>query len=224
MRKEYVEILRHSFLLESTSDELFDDIISSLRYVTADYSRGEIIFSPDTFEKKVGFVIKGECDVFKACGNTLDVRINSIGVGGTFGIVGALSDHEEFPTIVRAKVASTILFVDGQDLYLLMGKYPSVTRNIIEFFAERIRFLNERIATFSEGTVEEKLAHYLLRQCREVGNVSFPFNKQKTAQTLGVGRASLYRALGSLSASKFIQYDNKILHIIDREGLERIIK
>lgn len=224
MKKEYNEILRRSFILKTASEDLADDIISHLTYDIVDYSRGDVIFSPDTYEKKIGFVVKGECDVFRARGIAPSVRLNTIGVGGSFGIVSALSDGVEFPTLVRAKVSSTLLFIDGAEVYRLMEKYPSVTRDIISFLAERIRFLNERIATFSEGSVEEKLAHYLLRQCREIGNERFVFNKQKTAQALGVGRASLYRALGSLVDSNCVQYDNKYIQINDLEGLERIIK
>ena len=46
----------------------------------------------------------------------------------------------------------------------------------------------------------------------------------KTADKLGVGRASLYRALDSLADSGVIKLETKKIFIIDPKGLERITK
>ena len=94
--------------------------------------------------------------------------------------------------------------------------------NIIKFLAKKINFLNDKIAAFSGGKIEEKLAKYLLGLKKKYGSSKFDFNKKKSAEALNCGRASLYRAIDALEKGGFISLDNKKINIIDPEGLERI--
>jgi DNA-binding transcriptional regulator YhcF (GntR family) len=71
--------------------------------------------------------------------------------------------------------------------------------------------------------VEEKLSHALLRRYNELGS-TIPFSGTKMASMLGVGRASLYRALELLENEKLITKTQKSIEIIAPEGLERKFK
>ena len=85
-------------------------------------------------------------------------------------------------------------------------------------------FLNKKIATFSSDTVEQKFSNFLLNESKMQDCLSLSLNISKIATTLNVGRASLYRAIDSLSESKIIELENKKIIISDLEGLERISK
>ena len=84
--------------------------------------------------------------------------------------------------------------------------------------------MNDKVAAFSGGCVEEKLASYLLGLKRKYRSCEFDFNKKKSAEALNCGRASLYRAIASLETEGYISFENKKIHINDPEGLERISK
>ena len=99
-----------------------------------------------------------------------------------------------------------------------------VSLNIIRFMCQRITFLNEKIATFSGDNVEQKLARLLLSDSINTGLDEFKFNKKRAAETINAGRASLYRALDTLSEKGLILLNNKTIKILDRQGLERISK
>jgi CRP-like cAMP-binding protein len=103
-------------------------------------------------------------------------------------------------------------------------KSPTVAMNIIEFFARKVGFLNDKIASFSGGSVEEKLAGYILEQQRKNNSLSFDFNKKKSAEALNCGRASLYRAIAALEEVGYVTFDSKKIFINDLKGLERIFK
>ena len=120
----------------------------------------------------------------------------------------------------RAEVA----FITHDELVNLIDAIPTIALNIIKFQNDRIAFLNKKIETFSAGSVEEKLACYILSEYKKYGNCELPLNRMKTADKLGVGRASLYRALDSLVESGIIELETKKIYIIDPIGLERMTK
>ena len=45
-------------------------------------------------------------------------------------------------------------------------------------------FLNEKIAAFSGGSIEEKLASYILSLKKKHDSLEFEFNKKKSAEAL----------------------------------------
>ena len=91
---------------------------------------------------------------------------------------------------------------------------------MIEFLAERVSFLNKKIATISAGAVEDKLSRYLVGLYDQFGSTIDGFNKQNVAKILGAGRASLYRALTSLSEKGAIKIEKNSLKIINIEKLK----
>ena len=134
--------------------------------------------------------------------------------------MAVLSKEEEFPTRITAKKATKILFIRKDDVLRIIRKYPEIAMNVIEFLAAKVEFLNGKVATFSADTVEEKLRSFLLTEYRKSGP-TFSFNCKKSAEAINAGRASLYRALTSLTESGIIKLKNKKIYILDPSGLER---
>ena len=93
--------------------------------------------------------------------------------------------------------------------------------NVIKFMSKKIRFLNEKVATFSSPTVEEKLCNYILAEYKKYGEREICFNCKKTADATSSGRASIYRAIGSLAERGIIKFESKKIFILDPYGLER---
>lgn len=220
----YKAVLRSSFLFCDLDDDEFESALSLLEPEINEYVRGETIFSPEMYSKKIGFVISGECEVLKCHESSRDIKLKTVSPSGSFGIIGAISDSAEYPTTVRAKKSTTVLFLTRDDLYCLIEHYHKISLCVIRFLADRIHFLNEKIATFSSADVVKKLSSYLVCLYHSAADTKIPFNKAKAAQEIGVGRASLYRALSYLSDHNLIVYDNKYLQIVDFVNLERISK
>ena len=74
------------------------------------------------------------------------------------------------------------------------------------------------MSELSAPSVTQKLAAFLLREENGIAQT-----KVKLASALGVGRASLYRALDELTESGLISVDGKSVTVIDSEGLSNII-
>ena len=219
----YISFLKSTFLFEGVSESVIIDLVSNVDVKEISYQKGDIIFYPYDFEHRLGFVLSGECLVGRQSGGTF-VPLNTMTSGNSFGILAVFSARDEFPTLVKAKNACTVLFFSSDAVRLLLEKSPQVSMNVINFLARKISFLNDKIASFSGGSVEAKLAGYILEQKRKHNSLTFDFNKKKSSEAINCGRASLYRAIESLESEGYVSFDNKKIIINDLTGLERILK
>lgn len=215
--------LKNSFLFASLDEEKIELVLGMISGETRSFSKGDVIYSPDSYERKIGFVISGECEVCRVKHDGGRVKLNTLLKGDSFGITAVFSE-DDFPTVVFARRASEVVFITKDELMLLINKIPEIALNIICFQNKKLAFLNKKIETFSASSVEERLAGYLLDEYKKRRTRELPLNRAKTADVLGVGRASLYRALDSLANSGTITLDSKLIFINDPKGLERIVK
>lgn len=218
-----VIFLKNTFLFDNVLPQKADRLINSIQIEEKVYHKGETIFSPEEYEKKVGFVYHGECIVGRESVGGV-IPLNVAKQFDSFGIITCFSDRDEFPTMVIAKTNCSVLFIHVDALSRLIEEDHIISLNIINFLTKKISFLNDKIATFSGGTIEEKLANYILALRKKYGSLEFEFNKKKSAEALNCGRASLYRAIDSLKNSGYIELVDKKIIINDPQGLERIVK
>ncbi len=82
----------------------------------------------------------------------------------------------------------------------LFGQSRRAMANYLSFLTGRIFYLNRRIDAYTGGSAECRLAMYLLdnQQDGVPPKVTLPFGMNKLAELLGIGRASLYRAMETL--------------------------
>lgn len=219
----YSSFLKNTFLFKGVTEEEISDLLRDIVLEEKNYSKGETIICPDGFERKLGIVLKGECLVARHASGGF-VPLNTIKASESFGILTVFSPREDFPTMVTAKKSVSVLFFSENEVRHLIESSPKVSMNIIEFFARKVSFLNDKIASFSGGSIEEKLAGYILEQQKRNNSLSFDFNKKKSSEALNCGRASLYRAISALESEGLISFENKKIIINDQKGLERILK
>ena len=215
--------LKNTFLFKSVDASMIDGLLTSVHLEEKSYQKGDIIYSPDDFERKIGFVYEGECIVGRYSTGAI-IPLNLIKAYDSFGILTCFSERDEFPTVITAKTNAKVLFIYADDLKLILKRSAEVSLNVIDFLSRKISFLNDKIAAFSGGSIEEKLANYILSLKKKHNSLEFEFNKKKSAEALNCGRASLYRAIDSLKMAGLITLDNKKIIINDPSGLERITK
>jgi CRP-like cAMP-binding protein len=219
----YADFFAKTFLFKGVKNDALNSLLIRIRIEERNYQKGEVIYSPEEFKKQLGFVFLGECSVGRQT-STAVIPLNMAKIYDSFGILTCFSQQDEFPTVITAKTNATVLFIRAEDLQLLLKQSPFVSLNVINFLTQKIGFLNEKIAAFSGGSIEEKLASYILSLKKQHNALEFEFNKKKSAESLNCGRASLYRAIDSLRSAGLITLDDKKIIINDLEGLERITK
>ena len=197
---------------EDTIEKLLSGAVKKRRF-----ERGELIYSANSYENMLGFVLSGECEITS---NNSRVPLNTLRSGESFGITAIFSAETEFPTNIYSRRTSEIFFIEKESLFHMMDECPEISKNIINFLVGRITFLNKKITTFSSENVESKLASYLLVKLNTLGEC-FELNLSHTAEEINAGRASLYRALTTLESEGVITRSGKKIVINNSKGLER---
>jgi len=104
----------------------------------------------------------------------------------------------------------------------LLQKDRAFRMNYIRFLSERICFLNTKIACFTAGSPERKLASFLLSGCPDGSDrYSLIINANSLSEMLNVGRASLYRAFEKMEADGLITKDGKQITVPDKNILKQ---
>lgn len=213
------QLLDNIFLFDGLCEEDKKRIADNLSPRVREYHRGELIFSGESAEKCVGFVLSGECEVRRTREDDF-VILNTLTNGSSFGILSVFAADDEFPTSIFARKNAAVLFFSDFEIKSLVEEYPKIALNVIGFLSKRIIFLNKKIATYSGGSVNEKLSSYLYTKYLSEGD-EFPLNCKRCSEALGVGRASVYRALDALASGGIITFNDKKIKINDPSGLER---
>ena len=215
------EILSKSFLFKGLDSKTLTGIIEANQPKIYSYKRNNLIYPNQNPEEAVGFIIQGKCEIRKPRTDSGKTVINILSPGDSFGILSVFSD-DNFPTEIYATVNSTVLFFSKAQINDFVNSYSQISANIITFLAERVNFLNRKIATFSAKSVESKLASFIVDECERQSSDTIIINAKKTSEEIGAGRASVYRALSSLQDSGLIIFTNKQIQVINKKELERI--
>ena len=181
------------------------------------FHSGEVIYSKDSEKRCVGMIISGKatCEPFGSKDNAL-LRIMQ--ENDTFGVANLYCVNEPFPSVIVAKTATKVLFIDGDAFCRLIENDASVLKAYLSFLSNKLVYLNKKISTLTAGTTEKKLAAYILENCDD-NNTLPALSMSSLADILGIGRASLYRALDELEALDLIRKDGKTISITDKNAL-----
>ena len=180
------------------------------------FSTGETIYSPISKSISVGILIDGMAKV-RPNGDEKTL-LKTMHVGELFGIANLYAEESSFPSIIVAEKKSKVLFIDGDVFKSFIENDPSALKCYLAFLSKKIVYLNKKIATFTASSAENKLALYLLENGTE-DTLHLSVSMSELAKTLGLGRASLYRALDKLLEARLIERDGADIRIIDHENL-----
>lgn len=179
-------------------------LANACRAALISFETGESIPLKESEGGGIGIVVKGKATVFSARdGRTI---LNRLEVGSLFG-VSSLYSHHSAETLVVADSKVEILI--WKEVHLdPLWQNKKARENLISFLTGRIRFLTERIASFTAPCAEKKLIRYLLQKAGEGGSLSVR-SYSDLAKELSLGRASLYRALEKLEEENLILRNGK---------------
>ena len=138
-----------------------------------------------------------------------------------FGVANLYSEDQPFISMITANGNCQVLFIDANAFCDLIERDSVAMRSYLAFLSKKIIFLNKKISTLTAGSTEKKLAFFLAENQHD-GTFSQHVSMLAIAETLNVGRASLYRALDTLEAHGLIHRDGKTIFIPDINALLNI--
>lgn len=149
------------------------------------------------------------------------VVLNKLHAGDCFGVASLFGSRCGI-TAVTACEKSRLLLFSQKTVEALMQADFTFARNYICFLTDRIGFLNRKIAAFTAGSAEKKLAKYLLTLSEENGVLTLPVSMVRLANLLDLGRASLYRAFAFLEESGQLAREGKTVRLTSAEEFKKI--
>ena len=156
------------------------------------YRRGEAIYRPDDFSRKLGILLSGSVAVSKG-----EFPVSRLRPGDLFGAAALYTEEPDYVTTLKARSDCAVLLMSQDWLEARMDRSPVLRRNYIRYLSGRIRFLSGKLEELTGPTAEGKLSHYLAQRARQ-GTVELDCSMTELAKRLGMGRASLYRAMDAL--------------------------
>lgn len=204
---DHAALLRQHFLFQG-AEELLSD---ALALGAERFSRGETICDPATAERALGIVLEGRAE---AVAPTRERAVlAAFGPGDTFG-AAALFGGEGYVSRIRAVTGCTVLLLPEALLRQWFARCPRMAVNYIAFLSDRVRFLNGKIAIFTQDSVQHRLYRWLRANCDETGCLPEKLSMTKLAGALSMGRTSLYRAMEELESAGLIVRDGKRIEVI----------
>lgn len=211
---------RECVLFDGCGEDTVRAYLDSSGVDVYDFAGGEAV--PNALRTHCWAVVMlGSVKIFSGGENA--VLLNVVGRSETFDIAALTGGRGNVPpSAVVTAGRCRIAFIAACDIETLMRDYPHIAANCFRFCSGRILFLNRRIHTLSCGSVESRLADFLLNEFyQEDGSFLVKLKScVELADRLGVSRASLYRALGALENAGVIFRSGKRITILDMERLQ----
>lgn len=183
------------------------------------FKANSTIYSADQFRHAIGVILSGKA-VAKN-GDDSGVIVRCLSKGDCFG-VAAVFVHNGKPYVsnITAKTDCTVLFIPESVISVCLTQYKNFAVNYVSFLTGRIQYLNRLVSAYSSPNVETKLARFISAYV-DGEAVPFDLNMTSLSKSLGIGRASLYRALDSLESNGVIKRDSKRIIITDIKKIKQ---
>lgn len=200
------------FLLNNLTDEEKRRCWDIAKCEEADYTKGDVVYDAQQARRALVLVLKGTLRVFHGRAVMKDLH-----PGDVFGAAALFGGEELYTSTVMAIGACRVLFISQETVSAWMASVPQVGENYVAFLSDRIRFLNRRLSTLTAGQTDGKLWRYLLAHRGGDGVVVLPGGMTGLAETLNMGRSSLYRSLDALTAAGRICRQGKQIVVLHKE-------
>ena len=219
--KEHSLIIEKNFIFSAAQKENIDKYIADDSICVRSFQSGDVIYSADSPSMYVGIILCGSA-VVEPVNSNEKTLLTVLLENDMFGVANLYCDDKPFPSIIIAKNASKVLFIDGDAFKLLVEKDSGALRAYLRFMSGKIVFLNKKISTLTAGCAEKKLAVFLAEHERD-GVFNKSISMSALAEILNIGRASLYRSLDDLEAQGYITRQGKTIIISDKNALLNLI-
>jgi len=187
------------------------------------FKKGEVIYGEGDTGGKLYILHTGGVKISRLSADGKEQFIRAIGPGEFMGELSLFSSLP-FTDDAAALENSTMCFIDGEKLKLLMSKYISIAFKVMDELSKRLERAENLIKEISLNSVEERLARVLLDLSDGEKEIVLTMTRGNLASQLGMSQETLSRKLSFFQEEGLISLKgHKRIRIENREGLLKII-
>jgi CRP-like cAMP-binding protein len=181
----------------------------------------QVLYQPDEEIQYVYFPFGGVVSLLTIMKDGSGVEIATVGNEGMVGtpiVLGALSMHEQ----ALCQIPGDAMRIKSKTLLKQMDRTPNLKRLMSRYMQGLVVQFTQGVACNRLHTIEQRCARWLLMTHDCVNTDTFPLTQEFLAQMLGVRRAGVNEAAGTLQNDGLITYHRGVIKVIDRKGLEAV--
>ena len=209
-------------IFNGVNADILNTFLNDSRINRRSFERGEVIFAPTSFSHSVGIITKGNAVIRRTHSAGDSVILRRIGEGEIFGVSALFSERKKFVSEIIADNDCSAIFFSEDMIRELISKDTIFAINYITMLSNKIDYLNKLISGYSAQTANAKLAYFLLQNAQN-DMVCIEYSMTLLSERIGIGRASLYRAIEEFEDAKIITRKGKNICISDIEKLKMYI-
>lgn len=228
--EQVLEEIQHNPLLRGGQPDTARWALEQPTAQLCSFAAGSTVYDPQHFQRSLGILLSGKLQVSKQTRQDKRVVMSHLMPGQLFGAAALFHQQPQYVTSIAALTKSRVLMLPEDLLFEMMRRDEQVMRNYLQYLSTRIYFLNHKIDALAQGSAEGRLAQHLLGLLppAQDGDVTVSTSlgcaMSTLAQTLGISRASLYRAMESLEQQGLVQRQGKLITMIDPDALRLMMQ
>jgi CRP-like cAMP-binding protein len=187
------------------------------------YPAGTILFTPEDSGERLYILRQGLVDLFRVTSSGKRLVTRQILPGSVFGIMGLLGQSMQ-GNFAEASEDSSICVITRENVLEMLKQHPDITLRLLEIVGRRLRLIEERLVEAVYSPVRVRLAHFLLTNADSASGVLNNLTHEEIGDTIGAVRQTVTETLGLLRKQGLIQTKPKRIRVINRHGLEEIVK
>ncbi|WP_371185331.1 fumarate/nitrate reduction transcriptional regulator Fnr [Thalassotalea maritima] len=133
------------------------------------------------------------------------------------------------PSFAKALETSMVCEIPYEVLDSLSNKIPRLKAQMLNLMSDEISCNNEMLLLLNRKNAEEKLATFLVKYGRRLGNrhlsslqFNLPMTRSEIGNYIGLTIETISRLMTRFQKDGLIQVENKLITIIDKDGLARL--
>lgn len=224
-----INAIHHSLqqcrLFTGIPESAYTEVLHTLRAKRHAYPKNEAILNIGDHSHRAGIIISGTMEIsfYDESGNCVNMR--HISAGEIFGAALVCAGVKGSPMQLRAISDCELLFLDFEALMepaaAVSPHCMQIALNLMQDFARRSLFLNQKIRIMGQKKLRDKLKIYFASfPGSESGSIHLPFSRTELAEYLYADRSALSRELSRMREEGLIDWTGREIHILDKNFLQ----
>lgn len=198
------------------------------QFVERGYEAGDFIYMAGRKAQRLFVVADGYVKLMRHTLRGKDVMLDILAQGEFFGSI-ASANSDSYPETAQAQTPVCTLSISSSAFRAILEEHPTTALKVMDTMAARLQEAQEMVRQLSAYSVEQRIAHVLLRlgnkagEDREMGRlIRLPLSRSDLASLAGTTPATTSRVMSAWQEQEVIQSGRKWIAIQDQAFLSSL--